>query len=72
MRLENVASLPHNGTNREREGREMAKRQDPFSDPIVSVSLDYFEWSALVDFLESLDSDESLRWASVLGREAGV
>jgi len=50
----------------------MAKRQDPFSDPMVSVSLDYFEWSALVDFLESLDSDESLRWAAVLSGEAGV
>jgi hypothetical protein len=50
----------------------MANRRDPFSDPMVSVSLDYFEWSALVDFLESLDSDESLRWAAVLSGEAGV
>jgi hypothetical protein len=50
----------------------MANRQDPWSDPMVSVSLDYFEWSALVELLESVGSDESLRWAAVICGEAGV
>ena len=45
---------------------------DTFNTPMRSVTLDAYEWQALVLLLETVETDEALRFAAWIEREAGL